>query len=404
MPRTSSRGIRKKGTVPFSAAEKGTVPFFLIPFLFLAAGLVLRANVFDLPHREGDERIYLALIEQVRAGHGYTLQGHPILEQDWMVREQYDTRVFYHPPLGIALMAILGPDVAQLAAFVVFFAATWALANEALPRCSRLTVAALAAATPIVAHVTTHRWLDGPQVAAVAVAAWLTTRALARGGTGAALGAGAAMGAAMLVKLNSAVAIPPIVLLAWTVSTGRPRGLRLRQIGWALGVAALCALPWIAIAPPWPGKPSARLIAENPFIRVVTVERTPWSYLRLLPTTVWSLVPSLAIAALLAPKGRERGIVWSLCAWIAIVTAVAMGLGALGYSKLLRYVVLTAPATVLLAGWAAGRVAEDRRSLAYVLAAALAIGCVLEVAHGVQVARVYPDRAWIRPLSSSWTP
>jgi 4-amino-4-deoxy-L-arabinose transferase-like glycosyltransferase len=323
-----------------------------------------------------------------------------------MVREQYDTRVFYHPPLGIALMALLGPDTAQLAAFVVFFAATLMLAKEALPRFSAVTVAALAAATPIVAHVSVHRWLDGPQVAAVAVAAWLTTRALRRGGTGAAIGAGAAMGAAMLVKLNSAIAIPPIVLLAWIVSDERPRGERVRQLGGALGVAAVCALPWVAVAPPWPGKPSARLIAENPFIRVVTVERTPWSYLRLLPTTVWSLVPALTVAAMLARQGRERRTVSALVVWIGIVTAIAMGLGALGYSKLLRYVVLTAPATVLLAGWAAGRVAEERarRTLAVTLAAALTIGCVLEVAHGVQAARVYPDRAWIRPLIPGWSP
>jgi len=389
-----------------SSKRRGLSPF--LPLLFLAAGLVLRANIFDLPHREGDERIYAALIEQVKGGRGYTLQGHPILEQDWMIRDQYDTRVFYHPPLGVAWMALLGPDVAQLAAFAIFFLATWALARETLPRFTtpvRLTVAALAAGTPIVAHVSVHRWLDGPQVAAVALAAWLTVRALARGGPLTAIGAGVALGAAMLVKLNSAVAIPPILLLAWVNAGERPAAERTRLLAWALGTAALLALPWVAVAPPWPGKPSVRLIAENPFIRVVTVERTPWSYLRLLPTAIWSLVPSLAVAAVLRPRGRGLRLVLALCTWIALIVAVAMGLGASGYSKLLRYVVLVSPATVLLAGWAAGACEEARaKRTALILAVLLSAGCLLEVAHGVQAVRVYPDRAWIRPLIAGSSP
>jgi len=395
--------------MPRASSKRGQSP--LLPLAFLAAGLFLRANVFDLPHREGDERIYAALIEQVRAGRGYTLQGHPILEQDWMVRDQYDTRVFYHPPLGIAWMALFGPDLAQLSAFAVFFAAVWMLAKEVLPRfpaAARVTVGALAAATPIVAHVSMHRWLDGPQVAVVALAAWLTARALARGGTLAAVGAGAVLGAAMLVKLNSAVAIPPVLLLAWVAASERPRAERVRLAVWVVGVAVALALPWVALAPPWPGKPSARLVAENPFIRVVTVERTPWAYLRLLPTAVWSLAPSLLVAATRPPpSGRERRVLGALVVWIAIVTAVAMGLGALGYSKLLRYVVLTAPATVILAGWAAGRLADARRSgrtAAFVLVGIFAAACALEVAHGIQVVRVYPDRAWIRPLIPGWSP
>jgi len=389
MPRASS----KKGQTPFPA-KRGLTLF--LPLLFLAAGLALRVNVFELPHREGDERIYAALIEQVRGGRGYTLQGHPILEQDWMIRDQYDTRVFYHPPLGIAWMALAGPDAAQLAAFAIFFGATWALARTTLPRFTtpvRLTVGALAAATPIVAHVSVHRWLDGPQVAAVVLAAWLTARAVARGGRGRAI-----------VKLNSAVAIPPIVLLAWVSASERPAAERARLLAWTIGTAALFALPWVAVAPPWPGKPSARLIADNPFIRVVTVERTPWSYLRLLPTTVWSLVPSLAVAAVLRPRDRSRAVVLALCAWIALVTAVAMGLGALGYSKLLRYVVLASPATVLLAGWAAGACEGARGARRIALASFLVVGCALEVAHGVQAVRVYPDRAWIRPLIAGWSP
>src|SRR5512143_2855527 len=98
------------------------------PFVVLAIALVARAGIFAQPHLEGDERIYAALLEQVRAGRGYTLQGHPILAQDWMIAEQYDTPLFYHPPGGLAWFALFvvplgepGWDVAQLAAFAVFF-------------------------------------------------------------------------------------------------------------------------------------------------------------------------------------------------------------------------------------------------------------------------------------------
>ena len=335
--------------MPPASSSKGLFPFFVL----LAAGLLLRSQIFGLPHREGDERIYTALIEQLRAGRGYTIQGHPILDQDWMIRDQYDTPVFYHPPAGIAWMAlfqaVLGPrglDVAQLAAFAVCFAATWCLARETLPAFTSLTcwvVGALAAATPIVAHVSVHRWLDGPQVAAVALSAWLTVRALTRGGRLRAVVAGAALGVAMLVKVNSAIAALPILLLAWAVSRERPAAERARLAALMLGVAAVCVLPWVLFAPGWAGKPSARLIAENPFVHHVTVERSPWIYLELLPMTVWTLVPSLAVAALLGARGKSRPIVGALVFWIACVTAAAIVLGAMGYSKLLRYVVLTAP-------------------------------------------------------------
>ena len=40
--------------------------------------------------------------------------------------------------------------------------------------------------TPIVVHVSTHWWLDGPQVAAAAVAAWLLVRAAKSGARSAA--------------------------------------------------------------------------------------------------------------------------------------------------------------------------------------------------------------------------
>jgi 4-amino-4-deoxy-L-arabinose transferase-like glycosyltransferase len=391
----------------------------------LALGLAARAGIFGLPHAEGDERIYAALLEQVRAGKGYTLAGHPILTQDWMVAEQYDTPLFYHPPGGLAWFALFttlfgarGWELAQLAAFAVFFAATFALARESLPAfppTTAIAVALLAAFTPIAAHVSMHFWLDGPQVAAVAACAWLTVRAARTNSGAAAAAAGAMLGVAMLVKLNAAIAVPGIAILAWVAAPETTPRRKFRVFGIGAGVAAVFVAPWLlaevrafrTLFPAWAGKPSSRLVAENPFVHQVTAVRTPWVYLRLLPRTVWTLVPSLAVLAASRPSGRGGRVAGALVFWIVVVTAANIALGAAGYSKLLRYVVLITPATVALAGWAASEstrmiVQSPRgtahRAAAIALAGLLAAGIGLEIAHGVQTMRVYPDRAWIRPL------
>ena len=280
-------------------------------FGVFVVALVVRAGIFTLPHREGDERLYVALLEQVRGGKGYTLAGHPILSQDWMIAEQYDSPLFYHPPGGLAWFALFttlfgerGLDLSELAAFAMFYAGTLALARDTLPSSQSITgvaVATLAAFTPIVAHVSMHRWLDGPQVAAVALCAWLTVRAARSGSVGLGVAAGAALGAAMLVKLNAVIAVPGMAMLAWTAAPDRTAREKLRTLAIAGGVATACVVPWLiaelrvfgTVFPVWAGKPSARLVAQNPFIHQVTAVRTPWAYLRLLPQSVWTLVPSL---------------------------------------------------------------------------------------------------------------
>jgi 4-amino-4-deoxy-L-arabinose transferase-like glycosyltransferase len=381
----------------------------------LVAGIWLRAGTFDFPHLEGDERIYGALVAQIRGGHGYTLQGHPILSENWIVREQYDTPLFYHPPGGIAwfaaftaLFGAAGIDLAELAAFAVFFVGTMLLAREVLPRWTlpvASVVSVLAAFTPIVAHVSVHHWLDGPQLAAVTFAALCFVRAMRIGSRGWAVAAGLAFGTACLVKLNAVVALPGIVALCWATDEGIDMKTRRKVAAIALAVAAALVAPWLVaefrafgtLVPSWAGKPSARLVAENPFIRQITAVRTPWAYFRLLPQTVWTLVPAIAILGFLRTPGRSRRVALASAAWIAVVVGVAVALGAIGYSKLLRYVVLMAPAGILLAGLAVGEAIEARRN-ARLLVVILTLAAVLEVAQGIQVARVYPDRAWIRPL------
>lgn len=381
----------------------------------LALALAARAGTFALPHQEGDERIYAALYDQVRSGHGYTLQGHPILAQDGIIAEQYDVPLFYHPPGALLWVApferLFGPrgwDVATLAAFAIFVAAMGALAGELLPDFPprvAWSVAVLAGFTPIVAHVSMHRWLEMPQLAALTVACWLLVRAVRGGSTATAVAAGVMLGLALLVKLNAAIAIPGLFAVAWAAGGERPRA-RWSTLAIALAGAAACVAPWLVaeartygtIFPAWAGRPSARLVAENPFVHQVTAVRTPWAYLRLLPQTVWTLGPAFGLVVVARPRGTPGRIAWASIVWIASVVGAQIALGFLGYSKLLRYVVLITPAAILLAAVAVREILHVAPVRVRVLGGCLALAIALEAAQGVQVLRVYPDRAWIRPL------
>src|SRR5262249_59958387 len=92
------------------------------------------------------------------------------------------------------------------------------------------------------------------------------------------------------------------------------------------------------------------LVATNRFVHYTTVIRSPWVYLRLLPTVLWTFLPALALLVVQWSDDSIRRKGLALLLWIATVTGVHIGLGAIGYGKLLRYIVLVTPATVLLFG------------------------------------------------------
>jgi len=138
--------------------------------------------------------------------------------------------------------------------------------------------------------------------------------------------------------------------------------------------------------------PAPEMVANNPYVRYVTLGLPPWIYVTLLPRVVWTLVPSLAGLAAPGLDARSRRIALALLGWIAVVLVTVVALGAIGYSKLLRYAVLVTPATVLLFALVAGRawtaradasLAPGRRRLATALVALAAAGLALEVAQGI---------------------
>jgi len=99
----------------------------LATILFLI-GLCMRLPVFGGAHEEGDELIYMNLVLQLDAGHGYTLHGSPLLEQGKTDKDEYDRPLFFHPPGGTALNWVFfkmfggwGFPIVQLFSYVLFF-------------------------------------------------------------------------------------------------------------------------------------------------------------------------------------------------------------------------------------------------------------------------------------------
>jgi 4-amino-4-deoxy-L-arabinose transferase-like glycosyltransferase len=416
---------RDGGARPAGKRRSRTVDAIVLA-IFLSA-LACRSVAFFRPHLEGDEVVYAALVENLDAGRGYTLQGHPLLERRDIVRETYGRPLFFHPPGGIALFWALhalfgeaGFGLAQLLAFTVFFWAMLSLASQSFGSLSglqALLVASLAGFTPIMTHVVSRFWLDGPLLAFATAAAAVFLRACRRESLAWAGVAGLLLGYASLIKPTALLVVPGTIALAW--AAGAPRSLRslLRHGLCWVGVAACLLAPWQAyqwhvIGNPFavsPGRPAPRLLAINRFVHYLTVVRSPWIYLSLLPRVVWTLGPSLLLLVARWRDASVRRVGLALGSWIGVVVAVHVALGFVGYSKLLRYVILVSPATVLLfalvtsASWSelrAGSRSRLARTAGWALVALALLAFVLEIAQGLATPLLDPSDL-IRPFGLS---
>jgi 4-amino-4-deoxy-L-arabinose transferase-like glycosyltransferase len=403
---------RPRNRAPAAAGPPDRL-FSIAALYWFFIGLACRFGALGRLHLEGDETIYRILVGQLDAGRGYTLigamqDGQPLIGHGWPA-DQYGRALFFHPPGGIALFWLLhriagdaGFGLAQLLSYAVYFFALLACAHTLIPslRGARLhAFAALAAFTPIMAHVASRWWLDAPMLALGTLAAALYLAAVKRGDLRGAIVAGLVMGGASWVKAAVFAIVPGLLLVGWAMlEPGRRRDAV--RLGLAFSAAALLVqLPWElwqwrAVGSPfpaWAGRPSPQLVAENHYVHLLTVERPAWMYVTLLPRIVWTIVPALAGLAVTRPGSPARRIGLALAAWAAIVVAVVVGLGAIGYSKLLRYAVMVTPATVLLfavtCGEAWTRLREAPRGagmgrLKLVVAIAV-VGLALEIVQGL---------------------
>jgi 4-amino-4-deoxy-L-arabinose transferase-like glycosyltransferase len=392
-----------------------------------AAGVAGRIATLDLPrisqgnqlttssrwhptefHRflEQDEKIYVALVEQLNAGKGYTLQGHPILKE--LVGEQYGYELFFHPPGAVALFYVFehlfgerGFALVQVFSYVVFFWSLMWLGSiliRPLDDVAAITLAILGSITPIMAFVMGRFWLDGPIIAFSTLAAAMFLAGVVRNRWSLIVGGGAVLGYAILIKLTSVLIVPALLVLAWAL---RPRETWRQYATWAavlVGIAFLVQVPWElwqwhvvgSPFPSWAGKPASRLVQSNQFVYFQTVVRGPWAYVQLLPQVIWTLIPSFIMWAVMR-RVRDVGRVGAgLTCWILAVVVAHMILGAMGYSKIVRYIVLVTPATCILFALTFSATIESLRARRGLTAGAVLLvtlafaGLGLEVAQGLK--------------------
>jgi len=403
--------------------------------LFLV-GLCMRTVVFRGDHREGDELIYMSLVAQLDAGRGYTLHGSPILERGIIDKDEYDHPLFFHPPGGIVLDWLFyeifgryGFPLVQMFSYALFFWSMMLLADS-LKLLSTNTgmglVAALSAFNPIMAHVTTKFWLDGPLLGFTTLAVTVFAWAVTHNKRGWGLVSGLLLGFASLIKVVAFLVIPGVVLMAWFLlkthskptkkSRKQPSQLAkfVRFVILLLVPALLLQLPWeiwqwIACGSPfpgWAGKPSATLIATNRYVYYLTVARPPWVYLTLTVRVLWTLIPAALLYILLWKNKSVRWLGLSLIIWILTVILCHVALGYWGYSKLLRYIILATPASVILFALLLNEAVEsiknsgiasniNRVTLALVLVSVLAL--FMEMAAGTYATVLY-QKALIIPI------
>ncbi|RLS55030.1 MAG: hypothetical protein DWH91_10405 [Planctomycetota bacterium] len=379
-----------------------------IAWIVFGLALVIRLSVFRDEPRENDEKIYRALVEQLAAGQGYTLRGHPILNEPWLIREQYDQPMFFHPPGGLAvfwgfylLFGTAGFGLAQWALFGVFYWATLRLIRQTAGRLDHtlFTIACMTVAlSPIMAHVSTHLWLDGPQTAWATLAATICVDACRRRSLSGGWLAGLIFTMACWTKLHAVLALPGIYLVSWACR---------RRIVWGpvlvmtMTIGVLC-VPWLVWQwrvlgspfPTWAGRPHPELIANNAYVRYLTDERKWWIYFPLLTCVMSTLPSALYMLWRQPPQGRLGKIAWALGIWIGVVVAVIAGLGAIGYSKLLRYIILVSPATACL--WVLA--AQDRRQAGRAIPLIAWLGLGLEWLHGFVAVILFYRSDLIVPL------
>ena len=411
MSLTKDRAAGGRGAASAGAARArrgSSFPWAAVVVIFVV-GFLCRTVVFSGRHAEGDEIVYSSLVIQLEDGHGYTLQGTPLIGNGYPA-DPYGKALFFHPPGGVLLFWLLarlfgraGFAVAQVLSYTIFFWSMMALARAALPPLSGprfYFVALLAAFTPIMTHVTARFWLDGPMLAFATLGSALFVSAVRRQDMRRAIYAAAAMGFASWIKSSVLMGLPGLLVLGWMVSIPDTRRAFLRLAGVFTATTVAIQLPWEiwqwrvvgSPFPAWAGKPSAELIASSPYLQFLTVVRPPWMYLTILPRTVFTLLPAIACLFLVRMDGRVRGIGIALLVWIGVVLASVIGLGAIGYSKLLRYAIMVTPATVLLGGLGAGEAwrvyaARSRmpsgQTIVKLLLVLLAAGLVLEISQGV---------------------
>ena len=340
---------------------------FATLILLLILGICCRVAEFRPKYTEGDELIYHALIEQIENGKGYTLQGHAILQNEQIDRKQYDQPYFFHPPGGMILFLIFkkifgirGFDGVQIMAFILYFLSMlWLGGYLGVNRSSTHLFSLLAVLTcfsPIMVHVTSYHWLDGPLLAFTTCATALFLSGCQRKRRSLVVLAGILMGWAALIKLTALLGLLFIGVLSFgLLDDQQKKQLTIKNVSLFLCPLILLVVSWQlwkwcqwgVLFTQAPGKPSASLMEGNRYIYFVTILRSPWFYLTHTPQVFWTFVPSLILYLSVRTYAQDFRRLSGILLFIGFVLGVHIFLGFFGYSKVLRYVILISPALTL---------------------------------------------------------
>jgi 4-amino-4-deoxy-L-arabinose transferase-like glycosyltransferase len=263
--------------------------------------------------------------------------------------------------------------------------------------------------------VTSRFWLDGPLLAFSTLAAALFLHGVRRRSPLIVVLAGIVLGYASWVKVTAFLVVPGVLLLGWVATAKNARSALFRHAILFVAIASFIQVWWPVWQwrvlgspfPSWAGRPVQQLIEASPYMHFIAVERSPWIYLYLLPFILWTWVPSLVLLAAQWPNPavRQKGLV--LASWTVGILGIHIWLALTGYARLLRYVILVTPATILLFALVASTVwdahvkrpgARGGANASWVLLLLAAAGLVLEIAQGVQVFFFNHGRDLVGPL------
>jgi 4-amino-4-deoxy-L-arabinose transferase-like glycosyltransferase len=327
-----------------------------------AACALVKLPTLWFPHEEADEVIYWQLTDHLARTGRYSLQGTTILP--FLDASVYDRPLFHHPPaFPLLLMPFVLSNALALAVTVSWAGHLLCVVAIGLIGYDLLATRDPAARSispalwipligvafdPVLTFVSRKLWIDSMLAGLTALAVALILHASRSPHRHAYLLAGGCVfGLAMLAKLTAALVLPAIVFLLLTsFPTARERAEAIALVG---APCLVLLLPWLVVfyrtygvlLPTW-SKPSAQLIASNPFVRAA-VERPFYHYLLKLALLQPITIVCLALY-LVDPKRYANALALAPLVWFTTYLAGITYLGITGSGFQTRYLAPACPA------------------------------------------------------------